>query len=325
MLSGQNTAISGLRGCFSKTWCFRNPLVWSEIWLSCAELSLTSSQEQNNNRNMKRTFTLFALVAICFAMTVSCKNAKKSAPTQEEIAAQKQALADSVLAEIDSLTDHFFDVSSKSFILNTLGLTTAEKMVKPDYLLDPALVGNFVTKTQKVNALAFYIVDYGVRRLYDMPQEENKEAIAKLAADLNHPIDIDFMTSKEPGSEKLKIRKEYEICRERGDVAYFWHFQNAVMVETGYVMSQNPEIFLSKITEEQWQCFCARMSDGMKAVEELAPYDEEMAQIKENRSKNRVAASDEERVRRDNSKEAALQYYLSHKDEYAAIRNSILQ
>jgi len=64
---------------------------------------------------------------------------------------------------------------------------------------------------------------------------------------------IMLLILKMPLSEKIK--KEYEACRERGDLAYFWQFQYAIMIETGYIIAHNPELFFSKITEEQWQAF----------------------------------------------------------------------
>jgi len=197
------------------------------------------------NTIMKRTFTLFAVMAICFAMMVSCKN-KTNEPAPEEIEAQKVALADSVLAEIDSLSEQYFDASTKSFKLKEVELTEDEKLVKPDYLLDPSVADTLITKVQKVNALAIYSVELGIRKMYDMPTEEIKEVLLKLAADVNHPIDVDFLISNATSSEKLK--KEYEVCKERGDIAYFWQFEEAVITEIEYVIAQNPELFINKIS-----------------------------------------------------------------------------
>jgi len=56
---------------------------------------------------MKRTLTIFTLAAICAAMMVSCKNTKTTEPTPEEIQVQKQALADSVLAQMDALYEAY--------------------------------------------------------------------------------------------------------------------------------------------------------------------------------------------------------------------------
>jgi len=279
--------------------------------------------KKTNNNIMKRTLNLIALVAICSAMMVSCKNAKNVDPTQEEIQEQRVALADSVLAEIDSLTAQLLDVWEKSFDLGCFVLTPAEKAVKPDYLLDPAAADTLVRKSQKINAMAYYIVDNVIRKLYDMPIEETKAAIAKLAADLNHPIDADFMTSDAPRAEKIK--KEYEVCKERGDVAYFWQFQNAIITETCYVTSQNPELFFSKMTEDQWQNFRKRIETIEESLLRLAQYDEEMAQLYDIVVNYKSFSSIEARNDIDKSVETAKNYRIANKNKFSVRRNFLLQ
>jgi len=274
---------------------------------------------------MKRTLTLIACVAICCAMTVSCKNGKKSQePTQEEVLAAKQALADSVLAEIDAVINDYFEASANSIDFGLMSLTEAEKLVKPDYLLDPKEANNFVAKSQKASALGIYIVDYSIRRMYDMPMEETKEAIAKLAAELNHPLDEnDFSNFDMTVSEKIK--KEYAECKERGDMAYFWQFHNAAVIETGYIISQNPELFFKKVSEEQWKMFRNRIDILNEALAKLAQYDEETAQLWGLMRSHRTTSNDEERSSINQSVESAKQHRIGNKDKYIARRNALLK
>jgi len=272
---------------------------------------------------MKRTQTIVAIMAICSAMIVSCKN-KQSEPAPEEIQAQKVALADSVLAEIDKLAEAFSLSSENGNLITYFELTENEKMVKPDYLLEPSFANNLVTKSQKVNALAFYLTDMLLLQAYDMPTEEVKEIVAKLAAEINHPIEIDLLTdSNMPVSEKVK--KEYEGCKERGDLAYFWQFQRAIIAETAYIIDQNPELFFSKITEEQWQAFVNRQSKCIKAIRELAKYDEEMAVVFQMFNQNRVFSSEEEKASIDSSIESAKQFRIAQKDKFISRRNALIQ
>jgi len=276
---------------------------------------------------MKNTHILIALAMLAALTMVSCKNNKKSVasqePTQEEVQEMKQALADSVLAEIDAIADNFFVASENVFHIGSFELTEAEKLIKPDYLLDPSEAANLVTKSQKVNALAIYLLEYVIRYIYDMPQEETKEVIAKLALDVNHPIDNELLTSDIPSSEKMK--KEYEICKERGDLAYFWQFQNAFLIEVGYIIAQNPESFFSKITEEQWQAFANRTNEKNYAMRELAKYDEEMADVLEMFNQNRVFSSDEEKASADTTIESAKEFLIASKERLSAHRNALLQ
>jgi len=275
---------------------------------------------------MRKSYILIALAMVAALTIVSCKNNKKSKnqePTQEEVQEMKQALADSVLTYIDDCVEKLCDATSKSFRIKTMELTDAEKMVKPDYLLDPSIAATLVTKTQKVNALAIYATELGVRKIYDMPQEETKEALAKLAVEVNHPTDMDFLTSDIPVSEKIK--REYEICKERGDLAYFWQFQFAVMSEMSYLVSQNPELFYSKITDEQWQAFSSRFITSINVIESLAKYDEDMSELLEFRNKYYPYVSTAEMNKINQDKEISKQFHITNKDKYIARRNALLQ
>jgi len=253
---------------------------------------------------------------------VSCKNARNSEPTPEDIQTQKQALADSVLSDIDTLADLYFEAASNCFMLKSMELTDAEKMVKQDYLLDPSVANTLVTKSQKINALAAYSVDYSVRKIFGLPCEEVKEVITKLASEVNHPIDMDLFMSDSPTSEIVK--QEYKICKERGDLAYFWQFQFAIIAETSYVILNNPELFFSRITEEQWQAYRSRNEAIVEAISELAQYDEEMATLEDFRIKTRIT-SQEEWDNSDVTLESAKQFRIANKDKYIARRNALLQ
>jgi len=272
---------------------------------------------------MKPTLTIIACVAICSAITVSCKNAKTTAHTPEEIQQQKQALADSVLADIDALAEQFYDTQSQSFMFKSMELTEDEIMVKPDYFLAPSVANTLVTKEQKINALAIYSVELAVRKIYNMPYDDVKECITKLAAELNHPLDVEFLTSDIATSEKIK--RAYDICKERGDLAYFWQSQYALMSETSYIISQNPELFYSKITDEQWRTFCSRFCTIEKAVEKLAEYDEEMSQLLEFNNKFEPYASEEEMDITNQNIETVIQFHITNKDKYIDRRNALLQ
>jgi len=272
---------------------------------------------------MKRTLTLISFVAICCAMMVSCKNSKTTEPTAEEVQAQKQALADSVLAKIDEIAEQYWNAQAESPIFATMKLTDEEKLVKPDYLLDPSVANTLVTKSQKINALAIYVTDIAVCKAYDMPYEGLREAAIKLATELDVPFDMEITTSNEPISEKIKAT--YKACKERGELSLFWQFEYGVVAEFSFILSQNPELLLSKITEEEWQAFNRVKKARVAAIEELAKYDEEMALLCEFRAKNRVTASKEESVRKNQSIETAKQYYIANKAKYAAKRNALLQ
>jgi len=273
---------------------------------------------------MKTSHLLIVLTMIATLSMVSCKNNKKTEsqePTLEEVKGMKQALADTVLAKIDEFAEQYCNANTGIF--ENMKLTDKEKMVKPDYLLNPLVADNLVTKSQKISALALYVTDIAVCKVYDMPYDELKESAIKLAADLNVPFDMEYTTGNEPVSEKIKTT--YDTCKERGDLALFWQFEYAFVTECIYLLSQNPELFLSKITDEQWQSWAVVKQTGLAAIDELAKYDEEMAQVMEFRKKNGIVASDEEINRMNQSIDAARQYYIANNNRYAAWRNALLQ
>lgn len=274
---------------------------------------------------MKKSYILIALAMVAAFTMVSCKNnSKNQEPTQGEVQGMKQALADSVLAQIDALMDEYNNASINTFYFKDMILTDKEKLVKPDYLLDPAVADTLLTNTQKVSALAFYIADLQVRKIYDMPMEEAKAVIAKLAAELNHAVDTNTLFDLNvPSSEKIKAN--YEKCRENGDLTPFWQFQNAMLVEVSYIITQNPELFFSKITDEQWENFKKKIHIKSYALGTLAQYDEEMAQILDFVIKYVPFSSEGESKAINSSRESAKKYRIENKDKFVARRNALLQ
>jgi len=272
-----------------------------------------------------KTCIFIALAMVAALTMVSCKNNKKAKePSQEEVQEMKQALADTVLAQIDELAERYWNAQEESSMFINMQLTENEIMVKPDYLLDPKAVDTLITRSQKINALAMLVMDIAVYKVYDMPYDALREAAIKLAVDLNIPFDSEYSTGDEPVSEKIKAT--YKACRERGDVSLFWQFEHALVFEGIYILAQNPELFLSKITEEQWQAWAVVKQTRRAAIKELAKYDEEMAQVWEFRNKKfKITASEEEGDRVDRSIEFAKQFYIDNKDKYAIKRNALLQ
>jgi len=272
---------------------------------------------------MKRTLSLIALVAICSAMMVSCKNVKSNEPTPEEIEAQKLALADSVLAIVDNLSAQYQEISNEANFLEIIKLTDEQKMVKPDYLLDLSLAETFLTREQKTNALAIYATDILVRQLFDMPTDEANAVISKLLADLNRPLDISILSSGEKASEMLV--EQYNKTKEMGEVNYFWKFQFAVLLEVEYFLSKDPDLYLANYTEEmnqaslnQWKYICT-------ALIELAPYDEEIKLLLEDWSALYNNMTPEEVNACFETVEKAKETYKSGKFNVEEVRNALLQ
>lgn len=218
-------------------------------------------------------FIRFFLSVAVLLPVVSCgsRDRKSKNLSQEEIRQKESALADSVLSIIDDCAQKYQSRVDESFRFNDLVLTAKEKLVKPEYLLDVKTADLLVTRSQKISALAIYLTQEPVRELYDMPVDEVKALIIKLAVDLGYPVDKDYF--ERGTSISAKVRQEYLRCKEKDEIDCFWQFHRAAVISIEYVISQNPELFFSKINPRQWAAFQERAIVSGKAARELAVYD----------------------------------------------------
>ena len=113
---------------------------------------------------MKRISIIIALMVLA-VLAVSCKCQKSSEKTEtvksEEavVDATKAVLADDVLTLLNDYAEDFIANFVEIHPVFTANLTPEEKLVRPDWFLDPAKLNELVTKSQKVNALAILLVD----------------------------------------------------------------------------------------------------------------------------------------------------------------------
>lgn len=270
---------------------------------------------------MKKNFILIAIVATL--LPTACKNNNKKV-NQETIQAQKQEVADSVLRMVDAFEAEFMKQSDAGLKLPELFvLTEAEKAVKPDYLLEPAEANRLVTRSQKINALAYYTVEYGVRDSYGMPLEEIKEAMAKLSLDVNFCIDLDHLISD--ASESEKIKKIYDSCKENGDLASFWQYQCALIFHTDYIIASNPKLYIPKISEESLKQFNLRLEYVNDAATALAPYDQDMEALLKEIKEWDLLATDSDWDAAFATESSTAQFYLQNKTAIIERRNRMLE
>lgn len=277
---------------------------------------------------MKKYYT-FIVLAMATAMIASCKDNNKKAEeaadaTAEVVEAAKTILTDDVLATIDDFAIIYLDESNnfdvQEFI--TSGLTEKDKMIKPDYLLDPAQTSGLVTRSQKFAALAILSSERAIRAAYGMPVEKSTEAIVRLCAELNHPLTHDDISNLKTSD---RIRKFYEVCKERGELDYFWKLNSAFMAEFLYLMVCNPDPFLNNLTDEQWASFKKRYDSYLHTVRILANYDEEIASVVNIINETNSISNEEEASGIFDTKESGMQRILQAKDKYIARRNALLE
>jgi len=251
---------------------------------------------------------------------VSCKNNKKTSKDQE-IQEQKEVFADSVLAMVDGYAQEFIKADGMNKFRGW-NISEEQKLVKPDYLFDPAEVNKLVTMKQKYAALAYMTFDQHVRVAYDMPLSEADQAIKKLAAELNFPTAVKEW-SKEAASEF--VAEVYNSFKDNGNVQYFWEYQYAFYTESIYVISQNPEVFFNGITEEDYYAAELQFFNIRACIEYLAKYDEEIAKLQDMIQQTAIAPSIKEAQSQLSSIDD-IKTVLANSVEYcAARRNALLQ
>lgn len=277
---------------------------------------------------MKKYYLFIIIIlAVSVVMFASCKNNKRAETnedTAEVVETAKKILADDVLATIDEFGEIYIDECGNFDIQEFIAsnLTDEEKMIKPDYLLDPAQTRSLVTKSQKFAALAILVSERTIRTAYDMPKEETVEAIIHLAADLNYPLHYEELKDLKTSE---KIRRLYEVCKAKGELTYFWQLNSAFMTEFLYLIVCNPELFLNNLTDEQWSSFKKRYDSFLHTVRVLADYDEEMASVMNIINETNCVSSDEEASDIFATKESGIQKILESKDKYITRRNALLK
>lgn len=199
------------------------------------------------------------LLAIAMLAIPSCKNAnnKKAENEAAEAAAvseKEQLVTEELKVNLQNLVESTKQMKSLPFIYSvngTLKLSDKEKMVKPDYLIDPAATNDLVTLSQKYRAVAMLSIDKVIAKLYDMPTDDMEAALARISVDVNDEALKDF-------SEKVQANKGAgdaisEFCDkeiEAGRANFFWESTAAGLVEQVYVLTMNMDKFLPMFDDQ---------------------------------------------------------------------------
>jgi len=272
---------------------------------------------------MKRTFVLFAFIAISSLAVVSCRNANSNEQPSEDVQDQRLVLEENVLSVIDNLAAEYQQAWYRGDFALNLVLSDEEKLVKPDYLLETGLAPTFLTKRHKTAALAYYLVDYLVKTAYEMPLGESREVISKLSADINYPIDMDNLQYDITAPESNGIIDAYNTLKARDELDLFWKFQFAFLKEVEYLFTMNPELYLSKLNDEQLQATTDYWNYFADALNILAEYDQEIAMMVE--ISNPDGLSNEDFESSFETRAATLQTYKEDRFNELEQRNALLK
>jgi len=160
-------------------------------------------------------------------------------------------------------------------------LTEKEKMVKPDYLINPAIVGKLTTLSQKYHATAMLAADLVIADLYEMPTVDIKEAIAKLLLDINDEAFTNFANTPWIDLESASYAFQYLIEDEyaAGRQNLFWDALAASLVEQLYIMTRNIDKFMPMFTDEAVEEFTFNFICLHEGLVTMADTNEEMSSL----------------------------------------------
>lgn len=228
----------------------------------------------------KLSFFAIAFVAIAF---VACggKKAQTTEVTQDEKSFEQKQIEASIKMHFDSIASEFSKMPQLPFVQDDNGgltLTTEEKQVKPDYLLNPNVADEAATLAEKYRIISALNVDKKIASLYEMPTEEFDKAVTKLAADINDPSfkAIDDSNTLFETSSTL-----YDAMEQNGRLNYFWQIASAALVEELFVINQNTDKFLSIFDDDAAANVTYRIVLILDAVNRLSAYDPDIKPVAE--------------------------------------------
>lgn len=206
-----------------------------------------------------KKLTVILLVA-AMVIIPSCKNQNNKKAQKEaektEISEKEQLITEELKVNLQNLTESAKRLKKIAFIQKrtdgSFTLTDKEKMVKPEYLLDPALANNLVTLSQKYRAWQMFNVDKVVCDMYDMPVADYDAALQKISIDLNDPALNEFKDADWNDNEALKasLDKFIDAEYESGRAAFMWDSVAASLVEQLFVITQNMDKFLTLFDDQ---------------------------------------------------------------------------
>lgn len=271
---------------------------------------------------MKKTIYLIAAFAIAVFMT-SCTNKAKQAEAAETEKTEEQ-LPDSVVAIFDEMIA-VVEESNEIIPILQAKLTDDQRLVKPDYLLDLSVVNELVTEKQKQSALGILLADHLVAKNYGMDNSEREKAMAKLGTDLNLPVaQLIKNDDKSEVTPSKGVRNIYAYAKENNLIGTCMNVLNALQHEIAYIISNNPELYVGNLTDEEWQAQNRRFCAILRCMEELAKYDEDVAAFLEQYKSSRgVTPSQDEELFSNASK--AVEFHKAEKESIANTRKYLLE
>ncbi len=227
----------------------------------------------------KLSILAITFAAILFAACGGNKSAQAAEDADSLKSFEQQQIEASIKMHFDSIASEISKLKHLPFLQEGNGgltLTKAEKQVKPDYLLAPAVADEATTLAEKYRILSALNVDRSIAGLYELPTDDYDKAITKLAADINDPS---FKAIENTNTIFETTETLYDAMEANGRINYFWQIASAALVEQLYISGQNSDKFLSVLDDEAASNISFRVVLILDAVNRLSQYDPEIKPV----------------------------------------------
>lgn len=229
----------------------------------------------------KITFVLIAASLILMGSCGNQQNKKKKTETKTTTAEQylKEDLKiqlDSLVAELTKLQSGIITTSIEN---GKVTLSEKEKKVKPNYLLPLEKASEATTLSEKYRAVAIYMSDMAVAKLYDMPTDGYKQTISKLLADINSPALTAAFKEGQSANIDAALRSLYDEALKNNTMNLFWDVVVSSMVEQLYIVTHNIDKFITCFDDQSAADVTYRFVLVHNGIVSLIPYHPEMKNL----------------------------------------------
>lgn len=201
---------------------------------------------------MNRIFVSIILLSVMTACTCSNGNSEGGEVAPRQISEKEKMIREVLKVDFEAFSESVSKMKNLPIEGDGEGwlkLTEKDKMIKPDYLIDPSRANSMVELAQKYRMVSMLRVDAVIASLYDMPVDGYRDACLKLLSEVNDSAFLEFAGCDSlPSGEQTSrfLDAEYEKGREQ----FFWESVASGFIEQLYVCTQDIDRFMSMFDDD---------------------------------------------------------------------------
>lgn len=216
----------------------------------------------------KIVYCLLSVLVVTFS---ACGSKSKKAENKEEI----KAITEEIQQKVAALAEDYAKLDLPDIFLPGTVIDDKELTVKPDYFYPLSTSNDLQTLSQKYRAMGIYSVDYMLAKKFNINNEQYKQVLGKLGADINFKVVKTDSEEITPLDADLLMEKFNLLLEE--DVPYlYFELTTSALVEMIYLCNQTPEIFSLYFTDEDAADFTKKFAACIEAIDSMKEYYPEM-------------------------------------------------